>query len=149
MTTTVANSDQTIDQLNSFLRGELAAVDTYHQALEKVKNAGHRLTVEEIHRSHKKRAELLHDEVQRRGGIPAKGAGVWGTFAKAVEGSARIFGEKAAFAALEEGEDHGRDDYQRDIGKLDESGRLLIENRVLPEQVRTHNALASIVRSLA
>jgi demethoxyubiquinone hydroxylase (CLK1/Coq7/Cat5 family) len=140
---------QTIDQLNSFLRGELSAVETYRQALDSVDSVPHRSTLELCARSHQERVALLRDEVQRRGGRPAEGSGAWGAFAKAIEGAARGFGEKAAISALEEGEDHGRDDYKRDLKKLDESARVLIETRVLPEQKRTHDAISALKKQLS
>jgi demethoxyubiquinone hydroxylase (CLK1/Coq7/Cat5 family) len=140
---------QTIDQLNSFLRGELSAVETYRQALDSVDSVPHRSTLETCARSHQERVALLRDEVQRRGGRPAEGSGAWGAFAKAIEGAARGFGEKAAISALEEGEDHGRDDYKRDLKKLDESARVLIETRVLPEQKRTHDAISALKKQLS
>jgi len=140
---------QTIDQLNSFLRGELSAVETYRQALDSVDSVPHRSTLETCARSHQERVALLRDEVQRRGGRPAEGSGAWGAFAKAIEGAARGFGEKAAISALEEGEDHGRDDYKRDLKKLDEPARVLIETRVLPEQKRTHDAISALKKQLS
>ena len=139
---------QTIDQLNSFLRGELSAVETYRQALDSVESVPHRSTLETCARSHQERVALLRDEVQRRGGRPAEGSGAWGAFAKAIEGAARGFGEKAAIAALEEGEDHGRNDYKRDIDKLDAESRQIIELQVLPEQERTHQELSTLKKTV-
>jgi len=135
---------QTIDQLNSFLRGELSAVETYRQALDSVDSVPHRSTLETCARSHQERVALLRDEVQRRGGRPAEGSGAWGAFAKAIEGAARGFGEKAAISALEEGEDHGRDDYKRDLEDLSPEGRRLVESKLLPEQLRTHETLSQL-----
>lgn len=143
------NNDQTIDQLNSFLRGELSAVETYRQALSSTGGVPHRSTLELCARSHETRVTLLREEVQRRGGTPADGSGAWGAFAKAVEGTAGAFGEKSAIAALEQGEDHGRDDYRRDIKKLDPAARQLIETRVLPEQLRTHDAISALKKQLS
>src|SRR5262245_8676029 len=107
------STDATVTQLNSFLRGEISAVETYRQALEKLQDFPQRGTLEACEASHRTRVGILTDEVRRRGGEPAQGSGAWGAFAKAVEGTANTFGAKAAIAALEEGEDHGRDDYKR------------------------------------
>lgn len=142
-------NEQTVSQLNSFLRGELAAVETYRQALAAVDSVPHRSTLELCARSHQTRAELLRDEVQRRGGEPAHDSGLWGTFAKLIEGTASELGEQAAIAALEEGEDHGRQDYRRDLRKLDENARKLVETRVLPEQLRTHDAISALKKQLS
>ena len=142
-------TDETIDHLNSFLRGELSAVETYQQAIEKLDRVSYRSTLQECVRSHELRAQLLSEEVRRRGGKTAKSYGPWGTFAKLIEGAAATFGEKAAIAALEEGEDHGRDDYRRDVGVLDPGARQLIQTQVLPEQHRTHDSIAMIKKSLS
>jgi len=146
---TDTNNDKTVDQLNSFLRGELSAVETYRQALSAVESVPHRSTLEQCARSHQARAELLREEVLRRGAEPSKDSGAWGTFAKAIEGAAKGLGEKTAIAALESGEDHGRDDYRRDIDKLDAAARQLIETRVLPEQLRTHDAMSALKKQLS
>jgi uncharacterized protein (TIGR02284 family) len=143
------NREKTIDQLNSFLRGELSAVETYDQALDKLRDFPQRTTLEQCERSHAERARLLADEVRRLGGQPSEDAGVWGTFAKAVEGSAAALGTKAAIAALEEGEDHGRDDYKRDVDKLEATARTIIETRILPEQLRTHRAMSELKKMLS
>ena len=96
-----------VEQLNSFLRGEIAAVETYRQAIDKVTDASVRLQLEHCRRSHQQRADLLKDRILRVGGAPADGSGVWGAFAKLVEGGAMVFGDKAAIDVLEQGEDHG------------------------------------------
>ena len=134
-----------VDHLNSFLRGELAAVETYRMALEKLDgSSGGYTDVVNCMRSHEKRVNLLRNAIIQAGGAPASGAGAWGMFAKAIEGSARIFGNDAAIAALEEGEDHGLADYKRDLKDLDLAARSLIETEILPEQVETHRAMSKL-----
>lgn len=140
---------QTVDQLNSFLRGELSAAETYRQALEKLPSSSNRLLFEQCARSHEQRVALLAREVRRLGGSPAEGSGAWGTFAKLVTGGAQAMGEKAAIMALEEGEDHGRNDYQRDLDDLDPSARSVIVQQVLPEQLRTHSAMSALKKAMS
>jgi hypothetical protein len=67
-------------------------------------------------------------------------------FAKAVEGGAKVFGEKAAIAALEEGEDHGLADYRRDVddNDLDFTARSLVRDRLIPQQQVTHDRLSAL-----
>jgi hypothetical protein len=142
-------TSRTVEHLNSFLRGELAAVETYRLALKRMNSSPHRSMLEHCERSHAERARLLADEVRRYGGQPSEGAGPWGTFAKLVEGGAMAIGEKAAMTALGEGEDHGRDDYRRDLPDLVPSARQRIENDVIPEQNRTHYAISRIKRELS
>lgn len=140
---------QTVDQLNSFLRGELSAAETYRQALTKLPSSDSRPTLEQCARSHQERADLLSLEVRRLGGEPSTDSGAWGTFAKLVTGGAQAFGEKAAIYALEEGEDHGRNDYKRDLDDLEPAARNLIVQRVLPEQERTHRAMSLLKKTLS
>jgi len=137
-------TEKDIDQLNSFLRGELSAVETYQQCIDKMSDRNIVAQLRSLQQSHQRRAELLTDRVRMLGGKPAQGSGVWGSFAKVAEGSAKLFGESAAVSALEEGEDHGRDDYRRDVDKLSPTERQFIESEILPEQQRTHDALTRI-----
>lgn len=138
------NQEQTIDQLNSFLRGELSAAETYRQALEKLSSSPHRSTLDQVRRSHKDRASLLAQEVQRLGGTPAESSGAWGGFNKLLTKGAALVGEKAAIAVLEQGEDHGRDDYQRDLKDIDPTAQRLVQDTLLPEQLRTHDTMSAL-----
>lgn len=141
-------TDATIAHLNSFLRGEISAVETYRQAIAKLADSPFLPQLRECLRSHEMRVDLLSQHVRRLGGEPSEGSGVWGAFARAIEGGAKLFGDNAAIAALEEGEDHGRNDYQRDLGDLDAESRTFVEAEILPEQEETHSILSSIKASL-
>jgi uncharacterized protein (TIGR02284 family) len=138
----------TVDTLNSFLRGEISAVETYRQAIEKLRDTREVSILQECVRSHEERVALLGTEIQRRGGKPAQSSGPWGAFAKLLEGSATLFGVKTAVAALEEGEDHGRDDYERDGAKLEPAARDFVQKQLVPEQLRTHQTLSALKKQL-
>jgi hypothetical protein len=139
----------TIDQLNSFLRGELAAVESYKLALDHMEQTEHRPALVQCSRSHQERARLLTEAILGRGGEPAEGSGAWGSLVRTLERGAAALGERAAVALLEEGEDHGRDDYLRDVDNLEPSARQLIEFAILPEQRRTHDTVRSLKHSLS
>ncbi|HZH02934.1 MAG TPA: DUF2383 domain-containing protein [Myxococcaceae bacterium] len=141
-------SEQNVDKLNSLLKGEISAVETYRQALDKVKDVQARSELEECARSHQSRVQTLRDRIQQMGGTPANSSGAWGTFAKLVEGVATPFGDKAAIAALEEGEDHGLADYRREIPALDGDSRSFVEAELLPAQERTHRALSTLKKTM-
>ena len=134
-----------VEQLNSFLRGEMSAVETYQLALEKI---DHISTVRDELlvnlKSHQDRVMMLQDAIRALGGEPATSSGPWGTFAKVVERGAKTLGEKAAVAALEEGEDHGLRDYKSDIDELDNNARVLVQNQLLPAQQQTHDRLSAL-----
>ena len=139
----------TINQLNSFLRGELSAAETYRLALARLEQSEFRPTLVQCSRSHEQRARLLTEAILGRGGEPADSSGAWGSLVRMIERSAAAISESAAIAALEEGEDHGRDDYLRDIDSLEPSARQLVEFAILPEQRRTHDTIKAVKRSLS
>jgi hypothetical protein len=142
--TTDANA--VVGILNKLLRGELSAVETYRQALERLTNSACFTDLTENHRSHQQRVEMLRNQIARMGGTPATGSGPWGGFARLVEGGAKLFGEKAAIAALEEGEDHGLKLYRdrTDLDKLDVATREFVMSSLLPEQERTHRTASAL-----
>jgi hypothetical protein len=139
-----------IEQLNSFLRGEISAVETYRLALDKLDpDSPARIELQDVMSSHNNRVSMLREAIVMLGGEPAETSGPWGTFAKLVEGSARIFGDRVAIAALEEGEDHGLEDYKDDLDKLDGEPRDLVTDQLLPQQQATHDRLSALKKSLA
>ena len=140
--------DKTVDALNGFLRGEISAVETYRQAIEKLGASATQLQLEDCRRSHEQRAAKLRKQVARLGGEPAKDSGAWGGFARLVEGGAKAFGERAAVAALEEGEDHGLKLYRNDLDKLDAPSRQFVESDLLPAQERTHQFMSTLKHTL-
>ena len=95
------------------------------------------------------RARLLTEAILGRGGEPSPSSGAWGSLVRMVERSALALGEGAAIAVLEEGEDHGRDDYLRDLDALEPSARQLVEFAILPEQRRTHDTVRAEKHSLS
>jgi len=140
-----------VDQLNSFLRGELSAVETYRMALEKLDaTSPSRAQVVANLASHQERVTALRDAIMQLDGRPAETSGPWGVFAKAVEGTAKAFGDKAAIAALEEGEDHGLRDYKGDLDDddLDVQSRALLTLRRLPAQQATHDRMSALKHSM-
>jgi len=143
------DADKITGILNKFLRGELSAVETYRQALERLGASAFAADLLENKRSHELRVEMLRNQVLRLGGQLAESSGAWGSFAKLVEGGAKLFGEKAALAALEEGEDHGLKLYRNnsDIEKLDLATRDFVERSLLPEQERTHRTTSQLKHS--
>jgi uncharacterized protein (TIGR02284 family) len=137
-----------IEQLNRLLRGEMSAVETYRMALDKLdrtSTARDELLVNL--KSHQDRVMSLQDAIVALGGTPVTSSGPWGTFAKMVEGTAKVLGDKAAIAALEEGEDHGLEEYKEDIDELDPECRRIVK-QMLPQQQQTHDRLSALKRRL-
>jgi hypothetical protein len=143
------STKDTIDHLNSFLRGELSAVESYQLALDHLSpSSPARTSLETCMQSHSARVDTITDMIRRLGGEPADGAGAWGAFTKAVEGTASALGDKAAIAALEQGEDHGLNDYVSDVNKLDADARELVVSTLLPQQEETHRTMSTLKKNL-
>lgn len=138
-------------ELRALLRGELAAVETYGQAIERVKDdPALRTTLQQCQVSHQKRCTRLERELQAIGLEPDQNSGVWGSFAKFIEGSASWIGPTAALAALEEGELHGLRSYQDTIEGRDASARVrnLVACELLEEQRGTQERIRSLCAQL-
>jgi hypothetical protein len=103
-----------VTALNSLLRGEMSALETYRQAREKFGEESGPGAAEllQIQLDHRDASDALWHHIEQHGGKPSEGSGPWGAFAKAVENTAALLGDAAALKALKEGEEHGLKDYQ-------------------------------------
>src|SRR4051812_18367701 len=121
--------------LNALLRGEISATETYNQALEKFAGQPEEAELRRIRDEHREAANTLRHHVRDHGGEPSTGSGWWGTWAKCVEGTAKLFGKSAALKALKEGEEHGVKDYQGALDDADMAAdcKELIRTRMLPQ----------------
>jgi uncharacterized protein (TIGR02284 family) len=129
---------ESVAQLNSLLRGEMSAQETYAQAIERlgVDGRGEVEVLRQIAREHTGAVERLREAVRSAGGTPDESSGVWGAFARAVEGTAKAFGDKAAIKALKEGEEHGLKDYKEAVDDVDPIARQIIASDLIPAQQR-------------
>ncbi|KFA91909.1 DUF2383 domain-containing protein [Archangium violaceum] len=137
-----------VETLNSFLRGEISAVETYRQAIGRVSDERLRSQLEDCMQDHEHRVAAIRERVEKLGGKPVEGSGVWGAFAKLVQGGADLLGDKTAIQALEEGEDHGLADYQRDMDKTHGEARRFVRMELLPSQKRTHERMSRLKKTL-
>lgn len=143
---TMGDNDTTIGadastQLNSFLRGEISAAETYRMAIEKAANASgdnaaNLGLLREIQEEHGRAAQALRDRVRELGGEPADSSGPWGAWAGFVQGTANLFGDSASLKSLKEGEEHGLKDYQEGVDDVDLTTAELIRNQLIPAQQR-------------
>jgi len=101
-----------IDACNKLLRGELSAIETYSQAQDKFHNQPEEEVLVKIRSFHSSNANKLREHIVSMHGTPSDSSGAWGTFAKAIEGGAKLLGETAALQALIAGEEHGIQEYQ-------------------------------------
>jgi uncharacterized protein (TIGR02284 family) len=135
MTTTTATN---LETLNSLLRGEMSALETYRQAIEKLDDAK-APGANELHslrRDHRDAADALWHHIEGHGEKPSETSGAWGAFAQAVTGTAKLFGNTAALKALKEGEEHGVKEYEAALKdeNLPAECKSLIQGQLLPKQ---------------
>lgn len=126
--------------IKELIQGELSATETYKQALQKFSKDQPMAAQElqKIEAEHEKAVEILKQKFPGNGDVPHS-SGVWGTFSKAVEGTAKVFGNKAAIKALKEGEELGIREYEKALKEpeLDPDFKQLISTTLLP-QTRSH-----------
>jgi hypothetical protein len=148
MTNSTSPASDSVPTLDSLLRGEIAATETYGQAIAKVDDEPEADALRLVRDDHVAAANLLRRLVAGRGGDASTDSGVWGSFAKLVEGSAKAFGLEAALRALREGEEHGTRLYERALESddVDADARLLIERSLLPRQ-RSHVSALEQIRA--
>lgn len=141
-------TEQSVEQLNRLLRGELSAIETYEQALQRVKDLSTKDTLRRLAEDHRAAADILRQQVALAGGTPDQSSGAWGVWARTVEGTASMLGETTALKALKEGEEHGLKEYQ-DVAadeSIAYSARNLIASDLLTRQ-RQHIGVLDRVMS--
>ena len=127
-------SKHDVDSLNSLLRGELSAVETYNQAIEKFTGESQASELRSIRTEHTHAVETLQNRIRQYGGEASTGSGTWGTFATTVTGAAKLLGPKTVLSALKQGEEHGVNVYLEALGdtKVSEECRYLIRSELMP-----------------
>ena len=132
-----------VPRLNSLLRGEISATETYRNVLDKAAGQGHTETVDllrSIQVEHGRACQLLRERIAELGGEPADSSGIWGVWAQTVQGTYTFFGgDLGGIRALRDGEEHGLRDYEAALNEVDSQSAQLIENQLLPGQ-KSHMA---------
>jgi bacterioferritin (cytochrome b1) len=139
----------TIDTLNSLLRDELAAVESYDVALHDRSAFSGKTELSRCQRSHEVRADILRDKIVSLGGQPATTSGLTGKWSKLVETGAAAIGDDLAIRVLEQGEDHVLRDYRRSVSNVDPDVREFLERLIVPEEENTHRAMSDLKQRLA
>lgn len=134
MNTSSNENESCIKVCNSLLRGELSAVETYGNAIDKYPGTAATPELQRIQSEHRSSADRLAQNVREMGGTPDTDSGAWGTFANAVQSSANLFGAESAIESLIRGEKHGQNDYNdalEDAGVMD-GCKTMIRTELLP-----------------
>jgi uncharacterized protein (TIGR02284 family) len=147
------DTGETVRQLNSLLRGEISAAETYRMAIDKLSESDRAATasvglLHQMQEEHGRAAQALRDRIREMGGEASDSSGVWGAWAKFTQGSANLFGDAAALKSLKEGEEHGLKDYQEALDDVDATSAELIQNQFLPAQQRHIQVLDQLIGSV-
>jgi len=144
------NTQDTSERLNELLRGERSAVETYQQAFEKVGDDPRVDELRAVVAEHRHAVQKLAEYVVAFGVEPSHDSGAWGTWARTVMGTAKVFGDKASLVALKEGEEHGKKLYLDALEdpRIDPICRDMIQNDLLPKQIAHIETLERILDTL-
>lgn len=127
-----------IRQLDSLLRGEISATETYRMAIDSVTDdTGHSDDLQllrQLQEDHGRAAQSLRARIRELGGEASDASGPWGAWAKLTQATANLFGDTASLKSLKEGEEHGLKDYLEAADEVDSTSRMLIENQLIPQQ---------------
>lgn len=140
-----------VPQLNSLLRGEISAAETYRMAIDRVASdstasAG---LLREIQEEHGRAAQAMRDRIRELGGQAVDSSGAWGTWAKTVQATMNLFGDASSLKALKEGEEHGLKDYNDAMPELDAASRQIVQNQLIPQQRRHIDLLDQLITAAA
>ncbi len=130
--------------LDSLLRGELSAIETYGHAIHKFTESPLHSVLWEIRREHINSAQNLRSLIHQHGGHPPTSSGSWGNLAGSIESVAAWFGEDSALAALQQGEKHGIREYHEVLldHTIDQEVKDAIRDQLLPPLHRHVEVLA-------
>lgn len=136
-----------INELNTFLKGEYMAIDSYERYIQTVKEPAIKGELQKIQKEHKQHAIQISERIQNLGGKPADSPGIAGRVAETISGIKDI-GNKSYQTILKEaynGEDKGikmADELVK--GDLDSESKNLVNNILNTD--RTHlNTLDTLI----
>jgi len=142
------STNKALDRLKYLLQDELTAVETYEKALTSIKSDALKSSLGDLKKVHEERLKTLSAMVKDMGGeVPTK-SGLWGTFAKLVEGGAALLGDKAIVGALEECEVKSLADYKSDIEVFDEALHKIMFYDFMPSQQDCWEKIVKIQQSI-
>jgi uncharacterized protein (TIGR02284 family) len=143
---------EAVRQLNSLLRGEISAAETYRMAIDKLNDPAKGVAnvgmLSQIQEEHGRACQALRDRIRELGGEPSDSSGAWGAWAKLIQGSSNLLGDSAALKSLKEGEEHGLKDYEEAIDDIDASSADLVTNQLIPAQRKHISLLDQLIGSV-
>ena len=143
-----AQKESSHETLNSLLRAEFSASETYQHVLEKARDQARHSAIQQIFEEHRESAELLRAQIAELGGAPDRRASTW----KNIDILASILSrdplqDPIAIKALIEGEEQDVLTYEEALTEsgLDGEARDMVERMLLP---RTRSHIATLEKLL-
>ena len=133
-----------IEALSGFCRRELAAVESYRQALSSLPPGPQTNVLATCLRSHEERAEFFKSRIRSLHAEPPTSAGVLGAVVKMLEGAAAAISPRIAIATLQEEEERLLRHYRTHLLDADVESQQLMQERVIPAQFDTHRLLSDL-----
>lgn len=147
----MGDTGESVRQLNSLLRGEISAAETYRMAIDKVAESATGSSdvglLRQMQEDHGRAAQMLRQRIVALGGEASDSSGAWGAWAQTVQGTANLFGDTTALKSLKEGEEHGLKDYEEAIDDVDAQTAGMIRNECLPNQREHISLLNNLISS--
>jgi rubrerythrin len=130
------NSMTGATQMDDLIRGEMAAVKSYNEVLEDIKDPKEKEALTKIKSDHEVAVSKLKSFATKDVLEDTKSAGAWGAFASVWTGGAKIMGNDAAIKALTQGEEHGIKEYKKalDDATIKPELKQMIRTQFLPKQ---------------
>lgn len=143
-------TDHDREAMNSLLRGELSAVETYEQSIAKFEDMNVRSTLSQIRDEHVQAAGMLRSHILEMGGSPSEKSGAWGAVVTTITGAAKVLGPQTVIGTLQQGEEVGIGSYESMIADKDvpTECKNLIHSELLPRCQAHVQTLDSISRTL-
>lgn len=123
--------DTSIKELNSYLKGEYMAIDSYEKYIKKLQNPQIKKDMENILRDHRDHAHTISERIKQLGGSPAQSVGVSGKMGEimnSIKNVTRRSDEDIVREASYWEEKGTRMAHEIVKGDLDQTSNLLIEN---------------------
>jgi len=143
---------EVIARLNSLLRVEISAAETFRSAMDKLadskpptqQNVG---LLRDVRNEHTRCANALRERIYELGGDPVESSGPWGVWARFTIGAAKLLGDISTLKSLKEAEEHGLKEYQYSLSELDSLSCDLIESRLIPNRQKHIKLIEQLMQS--
>jgi len=136
--------DQTLETCSALLIGEIAAVETYSQVIDKFDAAAADTALERIRADHQENVFELHKFIADGGAESVTGSGTWAGFDESLQQADALLGESLVLKNLQAGEELGISQYENALANanVSEAAKTIIKRTLLPA-LSSHRSAAA------